>query len=125
MKKFLVVFSFACILLLLVACGDGQDNTQSTNLSTEVTDMINSKYVLNGTVAEINENSIEITIENTNTASGTYVVNISESTTIYDKFGNKISLNEIKLDNKVEVSYNGQVTKSIPPQVSAIEIQVK
>ena len=115
-----------CVIFSLFACAG--ENTESTNttLSTEVTDMItDTKHILNGKVTKINDNSIEIQIENISDASGLFAVNISEITKIYDSFGNIINKDQINVNNNVEVSYNGQVTKSLPPQVNALAIQVK
>lgn len=126
MKRILIIFSMLCVIFSLFACAG--ENTESTNttLSTEVTDMItDTKYILNGKVTKINDNSIEIQIENISDASGLFAVNISEITKIYDSFGNIINKDQINVNNNVEVSYNGQVTKSLPPQVNALAIQVK
>ena len=124
MKRILIILTVLCFAFVLFACG-GNTDTQ-TNLSTDITNMLeNEKIILNGTVDKVNESSIEITIADNQNASGTYQVNVSAETLIYDKYGNKISLNQIEIDNTVEVSFNGQVTKSLPPQVSAIIIQVK
>lgn len=126
MKRILIIFSMLCVIFSLFACAG--ENTESTNttLSTEVTDMItDTKHILNGKVTKINDNSIEIQIENISDASGLFAVNISEITKIYDSFGNIINKDQINVNNNVEVSYNGQVTKSLPPQVNALAIQVK
>ena len=124
MKRVLIILTVLCFAFVLFACG-GNTDTQTT-LSTDITNMLeNEKIILNGTVDKVNESSIEITIADNQNASGTYQVNVSAETLIYDKYGNKISLNQIEIDNTVEVSFNGQVTKSLPPQVSAIIIQVK
>ena len=126
MKRILIIFSMLCVIFSLFACAG--ENTESTNttLSTEVTDMItDTKYILNGKVTKINDNSIEIQIENISDASGLFAVNISEITKIYDSFGNIINKDQINVNNNVEVSYNGQVTKRLPPQVNALAIQVK
>lgn len=125
MKRILIILTVLCFAFVLFACGNGNTDTQ-TNLSTDTTNMLeNEKIILNGTVDKVNESSIEITIADNQNASGTYQVNVSAETLIYDKYGNKISLNQIEIDNTVEVSFNGQVTKSLPPQVNAIIIQVK
>lgn len=124
MKRILIILTVLCFAFVLFACG-GNTDTQ-TNLSTDTTNMLeNEKIILNGTVDKVNESSIEITIADNQNASGTYQVNVNSETLIYDKYGNKISLNQIEIDNTVEVSFNGQVTKSLPPQVNAIIVQVK
>ena len=125
MKKIICIVSVLCIAFLLFACGEGNTNTE-TSLSTDTTNMLeDEKIILTGKVAEVNSDTVEMTIQNSEKASGTYVVNVSDQTEIYDVYGNKISLDQIEINDIVDVSFNGQVTKSMPPQINAIIIQVK
>ena len=124
MKKIFIILTILCFAFALFACG-GNTDTQ-TNLSTDITNMLeNEKIILSGKVDKVNELSIEITTEANENASGAYVVNISNQTLLYDKYGNTIKLSQIIEGDNIDVSFNGQVTKSLPPQISAIIIQVK
>ena len=124
MKKIFTILTILCFAFALFACG-GSTDTQ-TNLSTDITNMLeNEKIILSGKVDKVNELSIEITTEANENASGAYVVNISNQTLLYDKYGNIIKLSQIIEGDNIDVSFNGQVTKSLPPQISAIIIQVK
>lgn len=124
MKKIFIILTILCFAFALFACG-GSTDTQ-TNLSTDITNMLeNEKIILSGKVDKVNELSIEITTEANENASGVYVVNISNQTLLYDKYGNIIKLSQIIEGDNIDVSFNGQVTKSLPPQISAIIIQVK
>lgn len=124
MKKIFIILTILCFAFALFACG-GNTDTQ-TNLSTDITNMLeNEKIILSGKVDKVNELSIEITTEANENASGAYVVNISNQTLLYDKYGNIIKLSQIIEGDNIDVSFNGQVTKSLPPQISAIIIQVK
>lgn len=127
MKKLLIVITILCISLALFSCGKGEDSTEtSTDLNTEETDMIgNAEHTIDGAVIKVNKNSIEISVDTTQKESGTFIINIHESTLIYDSFGNEIDINQIKVDDSVKISYNGQVAKSYPPQITAIIVQVK
>ena len=125
MKKIICIMAVLCFIFMLFACGEGSTDTE-TNLSTDTTNMLeDEKIILTGKVDKVTSDTLEMTIQDHEKASGTYVVNVSDQTEIYDVYGNKISLNQIEINDIVDVSFNGQVTKSMPPQINAIIIQVK
>lgn len=55
-------------------------------------------------------------------ASGTYWVITSSSTVIKDQDGNRVST--LKVGDKIEITYGGQVMMSYPPQIVAKKIIV-
>ena len=82
------------------------------------------EYTLRGVVTEIADSHIDILITDTPDAAGTYRVLVSNSTAIYGKGGASIKISDIRTDDKLEITYNGQVMRSLPPQVVATKITV-
>lgn len=57
-------------------------------------------------------------------AFGEYLLLLNNATIFYNKEGEKISKNQLRVGDKIKVKYSGQVMLSIPPQVVAYEIEV-
>ena len=76
-------------------------------------------------ILEIEKNYITVKAEDEN-AFGEYQVNINNSITkYYDKENNEIAKKSLKEGDKVEITYNGQVTRSLPPQIFGQIIKLK
>lgn len=111
MKKLISTILVAASALLLFSCGG--TTPDATN-----------EYKLRGVVESIETNYIEIRITEAQYASGIYRVLIDKTTGIYNKNGESISKASIQLGDNVTVTYNGQVMRSMPPQVVAIRISL-
>ena len=58
-------------------------------------------------------------------ASGIYWVNVGSDTVYLDKNGNRTIKAMLKVGDTVEITYGGQVMMSYPPQIVALQIQIK
>ncbi len=67
----------------------------------------------NGRIIVVNADKMEIAL------------NITETTEILDKDGNKITADKLVKDTLVEVEHEERMTRSIPPMTNAISIKVK
>ena len=78
-------------------------------------------------VAVITDLSDKIAVEviESEYTSGLHWVNVANSTEFYAKDGTKISRSDLKVGDKVEILYSGQVMMSYPPQIVAARISVK
>ena len=78
-------------------------------------------------VAVITDLSDKIAVEviESEYTSGIHWVNVANSTEFYAKDGTKISRSDLKVGDKVEILYSGQVMMSYPPQIVAARISVK
>ena len=77
-------------------------------------------------VASITEISDRITVEVLESpyTFGTHWVITAPSTEYYAKDGRLISRSDLKVGDKVEILYSGQVMMSLPPQIVAAKISV-
>ena len=127
MKKLLVILLISSLIFILISCGsntDGESSNTSDDSSQEVNnEMINAEYTLSGTVENIESGAILLNSLNTSNSSVAYLVKISSGTKFYDENGKTIDMTKIYVGDEVEIGYNGQVTKSLPPQITAIKIQ--
>ena len=57
-------------------------------------------------------------------AFGEYRVNVGSNTTILGKNGESLTQKDLKSGDIIEIIFPGQVTMSIPPQISATRIEV-
>ena len=75
--------------------------------------------------ARITELGEKLTVEVTKSeyTFGTHWV-ITTDTEFYDKQGNRIQKDDIKVGDSVEILYSGQVMLSYPPQIVAAKITV-
>lgn len=71
-------------------------------------------YTINGTVTEITDDYIVISQEDDNTVF--YQVNFADDTVI------TITSTKLMVGNKVSVLYNGMMSRSLPAQITALEI---
>ena len=120
MKRFfksvitLILFSF------LVGC-TGQGNPNQSGASSGG----GSGYKIKAVINNIYDDSIEVTVtEDDESAFGVYLVMTSGRTKYIGKDGAKMSRSDLREKDVIEVEYNGQVTRSIPPHINALKIAV-
>lgn len=130
MKKILVLVSMILFILVLNGCGtvdsDNKGDTGSGKVAgddkdKEATDQVKFKAQIlqtkDGFLVKPDSNSNEYK------ASDKMSVNIV-NTIIEDSKGQKISKDELKVDDIIEITYNGVILESYPAQISAIMIEV-
>ena len=113
MKKYIVVVAFVLLACLLFACSvDGEvENVEGVKM-TAVIKNISDKI------------EVEV-IEGEYGASGIYWVNVSSDTVYVNEAGARTTKNALKVGDTVEITYSGQVMLSYPPQIVALQIQIK
>ena len=110
MKRFICIMMLVSILPLIIAC--------SKNETTEM----NMEF--NATILKIESGFISVDTED-EIVFGKYRVNVGEITKYYDTKGKEITKDDLKEGDKITVSYNGQETRSIPPQVYGLKIKLR
>ena len=113
MKKYIVVLAFVLLACLLFACSvDGEvENVEGVKMT--------------AVIKALNENIEVEVIEGEYGASGIYWVKISSDATIFDSNGARITKSNLKVGDVIEITYSGQVMLSYPPQIVALQIQIK
>ena len=110
MKRFFCILMLASILPLVLAC--------SKNDTTEI------KMEFDATILEIESGYIMVEADD-EVIFGKYRVNVGEITEYYNASGKEISKDDLKDGDKITVSFNGQETRSLPPQVYGLEIKLR
>jgi hypothetical protein len=113
MKKIVFITSILLMLALLCAC----------EISEEEKNMEGAKMI--AVIKSIGD-TIEVeAIEGDYGASGIYWVRISSDTVFADENNNRIFKSTLKVGDTIEITYNGQVMLSYPPQINAKKIQLR
>ena len=81
------------------------------------------EFTMKATVLNV-QDKIEVDVTEAEYASGLYWIITNDKTSFYDKNGNKITRNDIKVGDTVIITYNGQVMMSYPAQIVALNIAV-
>ena len=97
---------------------NGTDNSEKSGDY----DMNDSSFIMRAIVEHI-EDKIRVNVYEAEYAQGIYVIIYGESTVFVDSYGNNISLSNLRIGDKIEITYNGQVMMSYPPQVAATRIK--
>lgn len=113
MKKIIIPILILVLLPLLFACSN--ENTVETGKDGD--------FFVYATIEKIEKTSIEALMAENQNAYGTYIINIYNGTEYLGPQGNEISKSDLKIGDKIRITYNGQVTKSLPPQITALKIQ--
>ncbi|MBE6635223.1 MAG: hypothetical protein E7617_03370 [Ruminococcaceae bacterium] len=116
-KIILIILSFA----LLSACTNSDD--QSGNEDKAEADKIGDSVTMRAEIVELGDRLMVNVLESEYT-SGPHVVHTPPETRLLDKDGNKITLDELKIGDTVDIRYGGQVMMSYPPQIVAAEIRL-
>ena len=110
MKKIIIILLAFSIMPMILACGKNNDS-DGVNMVATITE-INDRYIL---VESEDENAV-----------GEYRVNIDNSITkYYDAKNNKIAKKDLNVGDKIEITFAGQVTMSLPPQIFGQKIKLK
>lgn len=114
------------LMLIITGCGmisqdAGDDKVSEPSKQPDgkiETDPIAQKQeTIEGVVTDRSNDGSWILVQDDNSLE--YRVNLSEST-VYEG----ISEQDIKKDNRITVNYSGAMTRSIPPQISALKIKI-
>ena len=109
MKRLCLLFLILLLVPMLFACTSKGEN-------------VNIEYEITGTITEMEE-SIEIEVDANQNASGTYLVITGTETNYYNENGDSIKREDLIVGDHIKITYNGQVTRSLPPQIFALKIQ--
>ena len=114
MKRIFSIIILVLTLGVFCSCRGGSDDNSSTDEGFKM-------------IAEIKlvGEKIEVDVIEAEYADGAYLIITSELTDFVDESGKKIDKGDLKEGDKVEITYNGQVMMSIPPQVAALKIVIK
>ena len=80
------------------------------------------RFVMSATVTELGD-KILVEVTESECATGAYLVILSDTVSLTDKKGKEIERDDIAVGDTVKITYTGQVTMSIPPQIIALKIQ--
>lgn len=136
--KRIIALALALLMLWAIGCektGDKTPNKDTNNVENELNaenggikhssiKLEEGEVVFRGRVTEIEKKAIMMEIVDSTIAFGTYRVNLSDSTPYFDKSGEAISKNDIKVGDVIEVVFGGQVAQSLPPQIGAIRVYI-
>ena len=128
MKTTALIIITALALMLLAGCGTQEAeglptddiHGDNTDRSAEKTD----GYVMIANVKSVGDR-VEVDVISAEYASGIFHIIVGENTRMYSADGKEITKQDIKAGDTVEITYNGQVMLSYPPQVVALKIVVK
>lgn len=131
MNKFLSVFLILTLTLtLLISCTPNENKGEEEDESVGRNPIPHSyngddeeTFYLIGEVTAICDR-IEVNVIEGEYAYGIYWVHVGE-TDIFDQDGNKIPLEDLEIGDVLEVTYNGQVMMSYPPQIVATKVILK
>ncbi len=115
MKKiiaFLLLLSL--VSLAAVAC---EEESESEDTPAD------DRFVMSATVTELGD-KILVEVTESEYATGAYLVILSDSVSITDPKGKQKSKDDIALGDTLKITYTGQVTMSIPPQIIAVQIVI-
>lgn len=99
---------FTCLLVLTLTLSGCSANNSFEN----------PDNVMTVTVTNIEDNTLEVKSE----LYDQLMVDITESN-IFDQEGNKLSKSDIAIDDTLNIETSGMVTRSMPPQTSALNIE--
>ena len=109
MKKIKCIILAIASLFMLAGCGDDGG----------------TEYRFRGVVNTVSETELEVTVTLSAGANfGDYRVLLTKKTEYYYLDGTKIARESIEVGDVIEIAYNGQVMRSMPPQVVALKIIV-
>ena len=117
MKNIIKIAFMVLTLSLLCSCGAGGTNGSGSGSDG------GQQFVIKARVNAVGE-KIEVDVIEGEYAYGIYWVITSEQTEFLGKDGGKITKQDIKAGDTLEIVYNGQVMMSYPPQIVARKITV-
>ncbi len=124
MKRIIKSILMILSLSLLVGCVGDKTEDKNDSSNKAITDS-EAGYKIKATVNSVSADELEVTAtEDSEDAFGVYRILTSAETKYEDKDGKAITICDIKEGDVILISYNGQVMRSLPPQVVAIKIQI-
>ena len=109
MKKIIIAILLLSLFPALLSCG---------TVNAE-----GKEHIFLATVTSTEER-IEVEPDEGQNEVGTYVIVTTNGTKYYDKDGNKVQNLHLAEGTRIKVTYNGQVARSYPPQVTAVKIEL-
>lgn len=133
MTKRILAIVMLVMMLFAMGCGPtdkgpvGGNDNNSSNDNGDIKEINEADYFLYKGKIVSNENSryIEVEIIDSQIAFGKYLVLVDAATVYQDSEGNKITRDDLKVDDVIEISFSGQVMMSLPPQIYAQKIILK
>ena len=114
MKKILAfILLLSLVSLAAVAC---EEESESEDTPAD------DRFVMSATVTELGD-KILVEVTDSPYATGAYLVILSDTASIVNKKGKEIERDDIAVGDTIKITYTGQVTMSIPPQIIALKIQ--
>lgn len=84
-----------------------------------------AEYKFRAVVNEVGEGELSVTVsEDDGVHFGEYRILVGEGTRYYLSDGVGVGLDNVERADVIEVTYNGQVMRSFPPQVAALKIVI-
>ena len=129
MKNITVAIILIFALCMFVGCDSQDFANQGTNdspgdNSSQTPSAKVDGYIMTATVKTVGDR-VEVDVISAEYASGIFHIIVGENTLIYSSDGKEIAKQDLKPGDTVEITYNGQVMLSYPPQVVALRIVVK
>ena len=129
MKKTLLTILLFILTVSIASClsscnmSDSENDDDSTDKNGDE-DRPGSEFKMTAVITELND-KIAVDVIESEYTSGIHWVNVSKFTDFYDKDGSKITRDDLKVGDTVEILYSGQVMMSYPPQIVAARFTVK
>jgi hypothetical protein len=129
MKNITVAIILIFALCMFVGCdsqdfaNQGTNDSQGDNSSQTPLAKVDG-YIMTATVKSVGDR-VEVDVISAEYASGIFHIIVGENTQIYSAEGREITKQDIKAGDTVEITYNGQIMLSYPPQVVALKIVIK
>ena len=125
MRKILLTVILLALTMSLFSCSAidkllGKDDENKSNDGSKPSGDVRM-------IARITEmgDKISVDVLESEYTSGIHWVITTGGTEFFDKNGNEIERSDLKVSDKVEILYSGQVMLSYPPQIVAARISVK
>ena len=122
MKKVLSIILLLALSLGVCSCknnqvtdqGGTQNGAQGGGVATD-----DGKMIITARIDEIYNAYLNVTA----TDGVAYRVNLGKATA-YTRDGVDIAKEALEVGDRIEITYNGQVTRSLPPQIAALDINI-
>ena len=122
MKRTFKILLNALAIILSAACLFSCSPSEKQDGCGEPIDVPEGNFKMIATVMELGE-KITVNVTEAEYASGIHWVIISNETVIADKNDCKLDRSDLRVGDILEITYNGQVMMSLPPQIVAISIR--
>ena len=123
------IVALVMLLTLLTSCGDGGSTGEeggaggSSQSDGGPRDKLESEKMI-AKITKIEDKIIEVEAESTDVFYGVYRVHLVATTAYVNTTGEYLTKDILHVGDKVEIGFNGQVMRSLPPQIVAHKITV-